>query len=501
VTNADFDSMWTAIEDYASTLAEQSGQVVSFVYYSGHGMSQPNTGENFLIPVDVKDLSNSAVWHKTVKLTDVTRLLMRKAPNAAHFVVFDACRSVLRVRHNSSEKGVNSNTDVSSEKGFSRPADTPGIFIAFSTSPETVASDEGADGGPYAKVLASELHTPGIDHVRMFHNVKRRVFNATRETQFPWDTDGLVTSVYFNPRSLPETPRIDKTTKSDVEVTPTQPPAEDVLLNLVRASHRDRLEFSSNVSMEALNGPIDLLTLYDFTRLGYSHEMLFWLFAESVEVTVADSSYRLRYDPPNDYGCARGIPGDRCFIDFVRLASLIGLTVEKTSVYPRFCFSRGIASEAQSYVSKETLNQIGNAFKVDVSPRCGDPLDPRARSKIPQPDTFKFSLAGITFTITPRNGSGAFAFLGAVLRAEWDHLKPLAQAYLPASRRLDVTVSPMLFSVHPSSDQRLITVVRGEKDCFARTSFDDGDYCVPQSATNTKQIFGVLQQLLNRARR
>jgi hypothetical protein len=33
-------------------------------------------------------------------------------------------------------------------------------------------------------------------------------------------------------------------------------------------------------------------------------------------------------------------------------------------------------------------------------------------------------------------------------------------------------------------------------ECFAHTWFIDGDYCVPETATTTKQIFSLLAQLI-----
>jgi len=45
-------------------------------------------------------------------------------------------------------------------------------------------------------------------------------------------------------------------------------------------------------------------------------------------------------------------------------------------------------------------------------------------------------------------------------------------------------------------DPNLITVIPGNGACFSHTWFYDGDYCVPQSATNTKRIFSLLSQLI-----
>jgi hypothetical protein len=320
--------------------------------------------------------------------------------------------------------------------------------------------------------------------------------------------------------------------------TPIAPPYTDFLFTNNTASNSTSVSTNFSVSTqetstfyEGFLRPIDLTTLDYFIRQGYSHEMLFWLFTDSVEVTIAGSgTYGFHYDPPRDYGCPKGVPGNRCFIDFVRLATATGLTVEEktlqksgggaqkgggassqgggskatTTVYPRFCFSRVLATRAQRSMSNEELEQLGGSYKVQGSPKCGDPWNPVPDSKIPQPDTFKFSVGGLTFRVTPRSAYGVFEFLGAVLKAERNHLEPLPSAYIPVSRRppmalpgQDVTVSPTLSTIDFSLDRKLINVREGGgPDCFSHTWFYDGDYCVPQEATTTKRIFGLLAQLI-----
>ena len=39
-------------------------------------------------------------------------------------------------------------------------------------------------------------------------------------------------------------------------------------------------------------------------------------------------------------------------------------------------------------------------------------------------------------------------------------------------------------------------LVQDGSPCFVHTWFYDGDYCVPESATNTKRIFSLLAQLI-----
>jgi hypothetical protein len=56
---------------------------------------------------------------------------------------------------------------------------------------------------------------------------------------------------------------------------------------------------------------------------------------------------------------------------------------------------------------------------------------------------------------------------------------------------------PQLKTAPVAEDRFLITVVPDNSQaCFVHTWFFDGHYCVPESATNTKRIFGLLAQLI-----
>ena len=55
------------------------------------------TGTNYLIPIDVKATEAGELWDQSLRLTEITRKLKTEAGNATHFVVFDACRSPLKL--------------------------------------------------------------------------------------------------------------------------------------------------------------------------------------------------------------------------------------------------------------------------------------------------------------------------------------------------------------------------------------------------------------------
>jgi uncharacterized caspase-like protein len=145
---------------------------IRFVYYSGHGAAEKDTNINYLIPVDAKEPGTTAFWDESVKLDDVLRLL-DGARSAAKFVVFDACRKELQL------------PTKDTSKGACPCGEQQGMFIAYASAPGRTASDRGDKGGPYAAALATELGTPGLDHLNLFQNVKETVLASTGGAQQP----------------------------------------------------------------------------------------------------------------------------------------------------------------------------------------------------------------------------------------------------------------------------------------------------------------------------
>jgi uncharacterized caspase-like protein len=117
------------------------------------------------------------------ELTEIIAILNDGAPQAVHFIAFDACRNNLG--------------GIRGARGFVPVAEKPGMLIAFSTAPGATASDDGKDSGPYAAALAAELVEPGLNHSDMFFEVRTRVAASTAQEQIPWTQDGLMRRVHF----------------------------------------------------------------------------------------------------------------------------------------------------------------------------------------------------------------------------------------------------------------------------------------------------------------
>ncbi|PPD31300.1 MAG: hypothetical protein CTY20_00745 [Hyphomicrobium sp.] len=185
VTDRKRSEILVAVRQFANRLAAAGPAAIGFLYYSGHGAAEGGTTVNYLIPVDAGDPNDPAFWDEALKLDELTTLLRDRAPHAAHFVVFDACRNELKL------------PDKTSSKGFAVVPTLRGMHVAFASEFGRTASDVGATSGPYAAALAAELVKPGLSHLDMFQNVKEAVSSATGGKQVPWELNGLSQRVHL----------------------------------------------------------------------------------------------------------------------------------------------------------------------------------------------------------------------------------------------------------------------------------------------------------------
>jgi uncharacterized caspase-like protein len=183
------------VDKFATELSRRGPGAIGFFYYAGHGAAHAETRINYLIPVNVVQMQDMSSWYEAVSLDELLEILRTRAPHAALFVVFDACRNELHLPGR-----------TVGSRGFEPQLGKAGVYVAFSTSPNMTASDQGDDNGPYARALASELRVVGQDHHHLFSRVRQRVFSAIG--QHPWANDGLIGDYFLAGTSSGEiTPR------------------------------------------------------------------------------------------------------------------------------------------------------------------------------------------------------------------------------------------------------------------------------------------------------
>jgi hypothetical protein len=340
---------------------------------------------------------------------------------------------------------------------------------------------------------------------------------------------------------------------------PTSSPMRDAIFSNNTLSNSASVTSSFSVSsLETgtfYNGLLTSVNLHDlnyFIRQGYSRELLFWLFADTVEVFIGGTVIGFQYNPPDDYGCPEREPKQRCFREFVEIATITGLSVEAKTIkaggggsggsggkskdgatdgaategaanpkgsdggggkssggsgpkteYSRFCFDPVLADRGRRAMDPDRLRIVRakylDAFKP--SPVCGSPWNP-GQTEEEATDTLQFNVGPLRFKILTRSTNSIYQFLGRILREEIQvkreeiaGLEPVIRAYLPPGRwdeRL-----PLLSTTR--DDPKLLTIVPadGQQPCFVHTYFIDGDWCVPEiGASNTKRIFSLLAELL-----
>jgi hypothetical protein len=316
-------------------------------------------------------------------------------------------------------------------------------------------------------------------------------------------------------------------------VEPSFNPGRDVVLGNTTAANTTAISTNFNVSTEETsafyNGflkPIDLQTLDYFIRQGYSRELLFWIFTQSVQIDLGRQKLLFAYNPPDDYGCRADDPKQRCFREFVLLAIYEGLTVEEraiqtmpssrasgtgatvalnssqssnkptTTSFFRFCFDQLLAKEAQNAMQPGVAEEIRTYLDSpheSFAPACGSSWNLKEELKQPQPDTLDFKAGPIKFRIKPRSAFGIFEFLGTMIKMQRDHPPTWPNAVILRPQVLEQP--PTLKTVHDDEYVFTVEANRGG-DCFAHTWFNNVDYCVPESALNTKRIFNLLAQLI-----
>jgi hypothetical protein len=108
--------------------------------------------------------------------------------------------------------------------------------------------------------------------------------------------------------------------------------------------------------------PVDLPELLYFIRQGYSRELLFWLFTESVRVTSpGQPTVEFLNDPDPRLACQMTPLGERCFSHMVDIAIASGLTVETQRFDQRRSGRRGsqerVQERQQGWCNRHGCNQ------------------------------------------------------------------------------------------------------------------------------------------------
>jgi hypothetical protein len=349
--------------------------------------------------------------------------------------------------------------------------------------------------------------------------------------------------------------------------TPLGAPQRDVMFNKDNLGGSTSASNNFDISLletkdfyQGLLRPVDLPILNYFIRQGYSRELLFWLFTESVRVTAMGRTIEFLNDPDERRSCDIVRGRQECFRHMVDVAMASGLTVETRieskksgggdgkggARSKRGSGEHDDASAKPDAGSKDehdgkgrkgegggnTTNNVnvnvevgdkgggdskgGGGKSRTLARFCFDPVLARRAHRDYGTEILEHLLTRAIAGHRPRckdpfwvqNPDAETDTL--VFRLEGTPFGTVVYEIIPRStfgiyqflgRILALNVQDTLEMrgpLDPYEDRHILTVVRDSSGgCFAEVVFGQEYYCVPlRGAENTKRIIGLLAQLI-----
>jgi uncharacterized caspase-like protein len=184
---------------------------VALVFYAGHGVTVNN--ESFLLPVDmptVLDLDADGKLTADALSRHLISMASMLAPleDAKIGIVFlDACRTNLAtpglgLTLRTASVAPNRTARIMRGTGTLDVKQSPysaGVFRAYSTQLDNVASDGAGRNSPFTKALLTHIGTKGLSIQELMIRVRKSVMSETKSTQVPWEEAALNEVFYFVP--------------------------------------------------------------------------------------------------------------------------------------------------------------------------------------------------------------------------------------------------------------------------------------------------------------
>ncbi len=161
-----------------------SGAKVGVFFYAGHGLQV--AGANYLVPVDAKLSTASALDWEMVRLDLVQRTMERETETNVLFL--DACRDNPLARNLARAMGTRS---AEIGRGLAATEASVGTLISFSTQPGNVALDGTGRNSPFAGALVKRIGASSDDLSALLIDVRNDVRKETQNKQVPWEHSAL----------------------------------------------------------------------------------------------------------------------------------------------------------------------------------------------------------------------------------------------------------------------------------------------------------------------
>ena len=205
-TDATQARMTSLLQEFKSKVTREH---VALVFYAGHGVAVNK--ESFLLPVDapdvieVDDKGEAKADSINRQMISMASVLAPLADSKIGIVFLDACRN------NAADTGLGMDVRmVSLGKSRSLPvvrgtgslqitpsAHSAGVFRAYATQIDNVASDGAGRNSPFTKALLKHIGDENIMIQELMIRVRKSVMEDTKGEQIPWEEAALNEPFYF----------------------------------------------------------------------------------------------------------------------------------------------------------------------------------------------------------------------------------------------------------------------------------------------------------------
>jgi len=181
------------------------------------------SGHNYLVPVDAKLESSSALDFEAVRLDLIQRIMENETQT--NVLILDACRDNPLTRNLARSMGTRSGAIG---KGLAAQESGAGTIISYSTQPGNVALDgTGKRNSPFAEALVKHLPSEGRDLSSILVKVRNDVMAATAKRQVPWEHSALTNELVLAQRSAEAPPKVVEKTAETTAARKVEESAEE----------------------------------------------------------------------------------------------------------------------------------------------------------------------------------------------------------------------------------------------------------------------------------
>lgn len=159
---------------------------VGLFYYAGHGLQHDN--ENYIVPVDAELEFEDDIPRYCFPIQKMVLNQLENTNSRMNILVLDACRN---------NPFPSMNRSIGGNQGLGEMRKARGAFIAYATSPGSVASDGTGSNGLYTQELIKAMQRPGRTIEQVFKDVRANVLRISEDRQNPWENSNIIGDFYF----------------------------------------------------------------------------------------------------------------------------------------------------------------------------------------------------------------------------------------------------------------------------------------------------------------